>query len=115
RHRRTRTRGSKSAAIPGVHDRGAPPTASGRLRRSGPVSAPRSRVLPKVSGPPGGRSHEETAVFEGFNQAFVKDAITRSSANPMDRRRFLKAAGITTAGVAGVGAFGLAAGTASAG
>jgi hypothetical protein len=53
-------------------------------------------------------------VFEGFNQAFVKDAITRSSANPMDRRRFLKAAGITTAGVAGVGAFGLAAGTASA-
>jgi hypothetical protein len=51
-------------------------------------------------------------VFEGFNQGFVKNAITRSSANPMDRRRFLKAAGITTAGVAGVGAFGLTAGTA---
>jgi hypothetical protein len=51
-------------------------------------------------------------VFEGFNRQFVSDAITRSSANALDRRRFLKAAGIGTAGVVGVGAFGLTAGTA---
>lgn len=51
-------------------------------------------------------------MFEGFNQTFVKDAIRRSSENPLDRRRFLRAAGIT-AGVVGLGAAG--AGTAFAG
>ncbi len=51
-------------------------------------------------------------MFEGFNQAFVKDAIDRSAENPVDRRRFLRAAGIGVAGVAGVGALGVGAGTA---
>jgi hypothetical protein len=54
-------------------------------------------------------------VFEGFNQTFVKNAISRSSENPMDRRRFLRAAGIGTAGVVGVGALGVTAGQAFAG
>ena len=54
-------------------------------------------------------------MFEGFNQAFVKDAIARSSENPVDRRRFLRAAGIGTAGVVGVGALGVTAGQAFAG
>lgn len=54
-------------------------------------------------------------MFEGFNQAFVKDAIARSSENPLDRRRFLRAAGIGTAGVVGLGALGVGAGTAFAG
>jgi Ferritin-like domain len=54
-------------------------------------------------------------VFEGFNQAFVKNAIDRSSENPVDRRRFLRAAGIGAVGVAGVGALGVGAGTAFAG
>ncbi len=51
-------------------------------------------------------------MFEGFNQAFVKDAIDRSAENPVDRRRFLRAAGIGVAGVAGIGALGAGAGTA---
>jgi Ferritin-like domain len=51
-------------------------------------------------------------VFEGFNQTFVKNAIDRSSENPVDRRRFLRAAGIGAVGVAGVGALGVGAGTA---
>ncbi|MFC4942378.1 ferritin-like domain-containing protein [Pseudonocardia sp. GCM10023141] len=54
-------------------------------------------------------------MFEGFNKGFVKDAINRSSENPLDRRRFLRAAGITGVGLAGVGALGLGAGTAFAG
>lgn len=45
-------------------------------------------------------------MFEGFNQTFVKNAISRSSENPVDRRRFLRAAGLTGAGVAGLGVFG---------
>ncbi len=53
-------------------------------------------------------------MFEGFNQTFVKDAINRSSENPVDRRRFLRAAGIGAVGVAGIGALGLGAGSASA-
>jgi Ferritin-like domain len=51
-------------------------------------------------------------VFGGFDQAFVKNAISRSVENPVDRRRFLRAAGIGVAGVAGVGAFGVGAGSA---
>jgi hypothetical protein len=51
-------------------------------------------------------------VFEGFNQAFVKNAIDRSSESPVDRRRFLRAAGIGAVGVAGIGALGATAGTA---
>lgn len=51
-------------------------------------------------------------MFEGFNQTFVKDAIKRSSESAVDRRRFLRAAGLT-AGVAGLAAVG--AGTAFAG
>ena len=54
-------------------------------------------------------------MFEGFNKTFVRDAIDRSSENPMDRRRFMRAAGLTGAGVAGVGLLGLGAGTAFAG
>jgi Ferritin-like domain len=50
-------------------------------------------------------------VFAGFNQTFVKDAINRSSENPVDRRRFLRAAGLAGVGVAGIGAIGAAAGT----
>ncbi len=51
-------------------------------------------------------------MFEGFNHTFVKNAIDRSSENPVDRRRFLRAAGIGAVGVAGVGALGAGAGTA---
>ncbi|GAA3222389.1 ferritin-like domain-containing protein [Pseudonocardia petroleophila] len=51
-------------------------------------------------------------MFEGFSKAFVREAITRSSENEVDRRRFLRAAGLTTVGVAGTGL--LTAGTASA-
>ncbi|GAA1828902.1 ferritin-like domain-containing protein [Pseudonocardia ailaonensis] len=51
-------------------------------------------------------------MFEGFNKAFVKDAIDRSSENPVDRRRFLRAAGMTGVGVAGLSVLG--AGVASA-
>jgi hypothetical protein len=43
-------------------------------------------------------------VFEGFSKAFVREAINRSAENAVDRRRFLRAAGITTAGVVGGGA-----------
>lgn len=45
-------------------------------------------------------------MFRGFNDAFVKNAIDRSAENPVDRRRFLRAAGITGVGVAGVAALG---------
>jgi hypothetical protein len=64
------------------------------------------RVLP---------TSKEKLVFEGFNQAFVKNAIDRSAENPVDRRRFLRSAGIGAVGVAGLGALGLGAGTAFAG
>lgn len=53
-------------------------------------------------------------MFEGFDQKFVANAINRSAENGLDRRRFLRAAGIGVAGAAGVGALGLAAGTAEA-
>jgi len=52
-------------------------------------------------------------VFEGFNKAFVKYAIDRSAENEVDRRRFLRAAGLTGVGVAGASV--LTAGVASAG
>lgn len=52
-------------------------------------------------------------MFEGFTKAFVKDAIDRSSENALDRRRFLRAAGLTGVGVAGIAGMGaLGAGTA---
>ncbi|MBC8093727.1 MAG: ferritin-like domain-containing protein [Pseudonocardia sp.] len=51
-------------------------------------------------------------MFEGFQKAFVREAINRSAENEVDRRRFLRAAGLTTVGVAGAGL--LTAGTASA-
>ncbi|MBW0105689.1 ferritin-like domain-containing protein [Pseudonocardia sp. KRD291] len=51
-------------------------------------------------------------MFEGFNQKFIKTAIDRSSENPLDRRRFLRAAGMTGVGVAGLGVLGAGAGTA---
>jgi hypothetical protein len=54
-------------------------------------------------------------VFEGFNQKFVRTAIQRSSENAVDRRRFLRAAGYTGVGLAGVAGLGLGAGTAFAG
>jgi hypothetical protein len=41
-------------------------------------------------------------VFEGFSKAFVREAIDRSAENAVDRRRFLRAAGLTGLGVAGV-------------
>ena len=41
-------------------------------------------------------------MFEGFSKAFVREAINRSSQNAVDRRRFLRAAGLTGLGVAGV-------------
>ena len=41
-------------------------------------------------------------MFEGFSKAFVREAIHRSSENAVDRRRFLRAAGLTGLGVAGV-------------
>ena len=53
-------------------------------------------------------------MFEGFDQKFVANAITRSAENPVDRRRFLRAAGIGVAGAAGVTALGVGASTASA-
>jgi len=40
-------------------------------------------------------------VFEGFSKAFVREAINRSAENAVDRRRFLRAAGLSTAGVVG--------------
>ena len=40
-------------------------------------------------------------MFEGFNKAFIKTAIGRSAENAVDRRRFLRAAGLTGLGVAG--------------
>lgn len=43
-------------------------------------------------------------MFEGFSKAFVREAIIRSAENAVDRRRFLRAAGFTTAGVVGGGA-----------
>jgi hypothetical protein len=51
-------------------------------------------------------------VFEGFSQNFVKNAIARSAENPMDRRRFQRAAGVTGVGVAAVAGLGVGAGTA---
>ncbi len=45
-------------------------------------------------------------MFEGFNKTFIKNAIDRSAENPMDRRRFLRAAGLTGVGVAGLGVLG---------
>ena len=45
-------------------------------------------------------------MFDGFNQTFVRNAISRSSENRVDRRRFLRAAGMTGAGVAGVAVLG---------
>ena len=51
-------------------------------------------------------------MFEGFSKAFVREAINRSAENEVDRRRFLRAAGLTTVGVAGAGL--LTAGTAAA-
>ena len=42
-------------------------------------------------------------MFEGFSKAFVRHAINRSAENEVDRRRFLRAAGFTTAGVVGGG------------
>lgn len=51
-------------------------------------------------------------MFEGFSKAFVREAINRSAENDVDRRRFLRAAGLTTVGIAGAGL--LATGTASA-
>lgn len=47
-------------------------------------------------------------MFEGFSKAFMREAITRSSENSVDRRRFLRAAGLTGLGVAGVAGGGLA-------
>lgn len=45
-------------------------------------------------------------MFEGFSNAFVREAINRSAENDVDRRRFLRAAGLTTAGVAGASMLG---------
>ncbi len=45
-------------------------------------------------------------MFEGFNKQFIKNSIDRSAENPMDRRRFLRAAGLTGVGVAGLGVLG---------
>jgi hypothetical protein len=42
-------------------------------------------------------------VFEGFSKAFVREAINRSSENAVDRRRFLRAAGLTGVGLATAG------------
>jgi len=47
-------------------------------------------------------------VFEGFSKAFVREAINRSAENAVDRRRFLRAAGMTGLGVATVAGGGLA-------
>lgn len=45
-------------------------------------------------------------MFEGFNKTFIKNSIDRSAESPMDRRRFLRAAGLTGVGVAGLGVLG---------
>jgi len=45
-------------------------------------------------------------VFEGFSRAFIRETINRSAENGVDRRRFLRAAGLTTVGVAGAGVLG---------
>jgi hypothetical protein len=42
-------------------------------------------------------------VFEGFSKAFVREAINRSAENAVDRRRFLRAAGIGGVGLVGAG------------
>lgn len=47
-------------------------------------------------------------MFEGFSKAFVREAINRSAENAVDRRRFLRAAGMTGLGVATVAGGGLA-------
>ncbi len=47
-------------------------------------------------------------MFEGFSKSFVRQAINRSAENAVDRRRFLRAAGLTGLGVAGVAGGGLA-------
>ncbi|GAA2547161.1 ferritin-like domain-containing protein [Pseudonocardia hydrocarbonoxydans] len=47
-------------------------------------------------------------MFEGFSKAFVREAINRSAENAVDRRRFLRAAGMTGLGVATVAGSGLA-------
>ncbi|MHA6619316.1 ferritin-like domain-containing protein [Pseudonocardia sp. DLS-67] len=54
-------------------------------------------------------------MFEGFTKSFVKDAIGRSAESNVDRRRFLRAAGLTGLGVASIGALGVTTGTAFAG
>ncbi len=46
-------------------------------------------------------------MFEGFSKAFVREAINRSAENAVDRRRFLRAAGLTGLGVAGVATAGV--------
>lgn len=53
-------------------------------------------------------------MFEGFDRKFVANAIGRSAENAVDRRRFLRSAGIGVAGAAGATALGLGASTASA-
>jgi hypothetical protein len=45
-------------------------------------------------------------VFEGFSKAFVREAINRSAENDVDRRRFLRAAGLGGVGLVGVGVLG---------
>ena len=45
-------------------------------------------------------------MFEGFSRAFIRETINRSAENGVDRRRFLRAAGLTTVGVAGAGVLG---------
>ena len=45
-------------------------------------------------------------MFPGFTKKFLNDSIERSAENPMDRRRFLRAAGLTGAGVAGLSVLG---------
>ncbi|MDN5760517.1 MAG: ferritin-like domain-containing protein [Tomitella sp.] len=47
-------------------------------------------------------------MFEGFSKSFVRESINRSAENAVDRRRFLRAAGLTGLGVAGVAGGGLA-------
>ena len=53
-------------------------------------------------------------MFEGFNRGFVRNAISSATRSPMDRRRFLRAAGLTglgAVGVAGVAGGGMVAST----
>lgn len=57
-------------------------------------------------------------MFERFTQALGADTLGRIGSgvrNPLDRRRFLRAAGLTGIGVAAVGGLGIGAGTAFAG